>query len=87
MKTKLTLNIDDGIIKKAKQVSARKKVSLSSIIEEYLVRYTAGTVSKRNSSKKNSITTRIRKLTKPVAVSDAQLKNIRAKHLQTKYGK
>lgn len=86
MKTKLTLNIDDGIIKKAKQVSAKKKVSLSSIIEEYLVRYTAGIVPKKI-IKKNSITTRIRKLTKPVAISDSQLKNMRAKHFQTKYGK
>jgi hypothetical protein len=35
MKTKLTLNIDDKIVARAKKVSTRKKISLSSIVENY----------------------------------------------------
>ena len=86
MKTKLTLNINDKIIKKAKQVSAKKKVSLSSVVEEYLTNFAEGT-SGKSIRKKNSITQRIRKLTKPVSISDSELKEARAKHLQAKYGK
>lgn len=87
MKTKLTLNINDKIIKKAKQVSAKKKVSLSSVVEEYLFHFSEGTIPEKSLRKKNSITQRIRKLTKPVSVSDTKLKETRAKHLQAKYGK
>lgn len=87
MKTKLTLNINDKTIKKAKQVSAKKKVSLSSVVEEYLEHFAAGTSPEKTAPKKNSITQRIRKLTRPVAVSDQELKEARAKHLQAKYGK
>lgn len=87
MKAKLTLNISDKIIRKAKQVSAKKKVSLSSVVEEYLAHFSAGTVPDKPIQKKNSITQRIRKLTKPIAISDSELKEIRAKHLRSKYGK
>ncbi len=36
MNTKLTLNIDNDIISKAKEYAYLKKVSLSKLIEEYL---------------------------------------------------
>ncbi|MBO9682956.1 MAG: hypothetical protein J7502_09865 [Flavisolibacter sp.] len=87
MKVKLTLNINERIIKKAKQVSARKKVSLSAVVEEYLAYFSGESVPQKSVPKKNSITQRIRKLTRPVAVSDSELKEMRAKHLQSKYGK
>ena len=87
MKTKLTLNINERIIKKAKQVSAKKKVSLSAVVEEYLAYFSGESISKKPGPKKSSITQRIRKLTKPVFVSDSELKEMREKHLQSKYGK
>lgn len=36
MKTKLTLNIDDKIVEKAKKFTSRKNISLSSVVEDYL---------------------------------------------------
>lgn len=36
MDTKLTLKLDEGIIEKAKEYAREKKVSLSSLIENYL---------------------------------------------------
>jgi len=87
MKTKLTLNISDKIIRRAKQISAKKKISLSSVVEEFLEHFSAGTIPEKPAPKKNSITKRIRKLTKPITLSDSELKKMRAKHLQLKYGK
>lgn len=87
MKTKLTLNISDKIIKKAKQVSAKKRVSLSSVVEEYLSRFSNTAIDENPTGKKKSITERIRKFTKPVIISDSEIKEARAKHLQAKYGK
>lgn len=40
MKTKLTLNIDDYIIEKAKIISKKRKQSISAIVEEYLNKIT-----------------------------------------------
>lgn len=65
MKTKLTLNVDDKVIARAKRASAKRRVSLSSVVEEYLDRF-----SKNDSGKKNakpsepSLLERIRKYTK-----------------------
>lgn len=87
MKAKLTLNINDKIIKKAKQVSAKKNVSLSSVVEKYLSHFSDNAKAQNPTRPKKSITERIRKLTKPVAISDSEIKEIRAKHLQSKYGK
>ena len=87
MKTKLTLNINDKIIKKAKEVSAKKRVSLSSVVEDYLARFSNAAIQEKPKDKTKSITERIRKFTRPVTISDSEIKEVRAKHLQTKYGK
>jgi rRNA-processing protein FCF1 len=87
MKTKLTLNISDKVIKKAKQVSAKKRLSLSSVVEEYLSRFSNTTIDEKPAGNKKSIIERIRKFTKPVIITDSEIKEARAKHLQTKYGK
>ena len=87
MKTKLTLNISDKVVKSAKQISAKKRVSLSSVVEEYLSRFSEMGNSEKPQTKKETITERIRKLTKPVAISDAEVKQARAKYLESKYGK
>ncbi len=39
MKTKLTLNVDDKIVARAKRASAKRKVSLSSVVEDYFEKY------------------------------------------------
>lgn len=87
MKTKLTLNISDKVIKKAKQVSAKKRVSLSSVVEEYLSRFSNTASHEKLTGRKKSITERIRKYTRPVIIPDSEIKEARAKHLQAKYGK
>ena len=87
MKTKLTLNIDEEVIKNAKKVSARKRRSLSSLVEEYLITFSNGSGNKSMNKKKETITDRIRKFTRPVNLSDAQLKKQKGEYLESKYGK
>ncbi len=88
MKTKLTLNIDDKVIEKAKKFTSRKNISLSSVVENYLAELSTKNISKqREVPKKNTITQRIRKLTRPVQISDEQIKKQWAQHLEEKYGK
>lgn len=87
MKTKLTLSVDDEIIERAKKVSARRKVSLSAVVEDYLDRY-----SKRDPDKKNenstqpSLLERIRKYTHPVEISDEKIQKLKEEHMREKYG-
>ncbi|MEP6628031.1 MAG: DUF6364 family protein [Ginsengibacter sp.] len=87
MKTKLTLNVDDKIIARAKKASERRKVSLSSVVEEYLDRF-----SKNDSDKKNdkpsepSLVERIRKYTSPVEISDEEIEKRKEEYLREKYG-
>lgn len=50
MNTKLTLSLDSKVIEEAKKYSGKKGVSLSKIIEEYLVRLTSPRVKKRKPS-------------------------------------
>jgi ribosome recycling factor len=89
MKTKLTLNVDHKIIERAKKASARRKVSLSSVVEEYLDRF-----SKKDSDKKHrepsepSLLERIRKYTKNAKPlpEDFDYKKAWHDHLDEKYG-
>lgn len=87
MKTKLTLNIDDRIVARAKRVSAKRKVSLSSVVEQYLERYSENILSKKNSE--SSLLDRIRKYTKNVKQSPADYddKKVLHEHLDKKYDK
>ncbi len=87
MKTKLTLNIDEEVIKKAKKISAGKRRSLSSFVEEYLFAFSNGSVNKSRNKQKKTITDRIRKFTKPLNLSEAQLEKQKAEYLESKYGK
>ena len=87
MKTKLTLNIDDKIVARAKKVSTMKKISLSSIVETYLEKFSNGDIDKSKNKKRESITDRIRKLTKPLNLSDTELEKQKAEYLEAKYGK
>ena len=39
MKTKLTLNVDDKIVARAKRASAKRNISLSAVVEEFLISF------------------------------------------------
>lgn len=89
MKTKLTLNIDDKIIAKAKRASAKRKVSLSSVVEEYLDKYSSHSLPKENKNAEPSLLERIRKYTKNAKPlpEDYDYKKVWHQHLEEKYGK
>lgn len=87
MKTKLTLNVDDKIIARAKRTSAGRKVSLSATVEEYLDRFSKDFEPDKKKKPKETITDRIRKYTSPVNISDAELEKQKAEYLESKYGK
>ena len=86
MKTKLTLNIDDKIVARAKRVSARKKVSLSSVVENYLEKFSSDSSPEKNKSKEPSLLERIRKYTHPVDISDEEIEKLKEDHFKEKYG-
>ena len=88
MKTKLTLNIESSVIAKAKRKASNKKLSLSSVVENYLNEFSGNSSTpKRYSNNKKTIVERIKELTRPVQISDSELKKEWHKHLEEKYGK
>jgi replicative DNA helicase len=87
MKTKLTLNINSSVIEKAKKKAANKKTSLSAIVEDYLYQFSGNTSIRNARGKRKTITQRIKEITKPVQISDSELKAAWHKHLEEKYGK
>lgn len=87
MKTKLTLNIDSSVIEKAKKNASHKKLSLSAIVEEYLQQFSNSSAWKNTGKKRKTITQRIKEITKPIQISDNELKAAWHKHLDEKYGK
>jgi hypothetical protein len=89
MKTKLTLNIDDKIVARAKRASAKRKVSLSFIVEEYLDKFSNHSLPKKNKNEEPSILERIRKYTKKAKPlpDDYDYKKVWHQHLDEKYGK
>ena len=86
MKTKLTLNIDDKIVSRAKKASAKRKISLSSLVEDYLDRYTKSSLPKKEANREPSILKRIRKYTRPVEISDSEIEQLKDEHMRKKYG-
>lgn len=89
MKTKLTLNIDDRIVARAKRLSTKRKVSLSSVVEQYLERYSENIFLKQNQKTESSLLERIRKFTKNVKPLPEEYnhKKVLHEHLDKKYGK
>ena len=87
MKTKLTLNIESSVIKRAKKNASNKKISLSAIVEDYLQQFSGNNTRKKSPKKRKTITQRIKEITKPVQISDSELKTAWHKHLDEKYGK
>ena len=86
MKTKLTLNVDDKIVAHAKRASARRKVSLSSVVENYLDRFSKNDSDKKNENSGPSLLERIRKYTHPVEISDEEIEKLKEEHMREKYG-
>jgi hypothetical protein len=86
MKTKLTLNVDDKIVARAKRASAKRKVSLSSVVEDYLDKFSQRSLSIKSESKEPSLLDRIRKYTHPVNKTDEQLDKQREEYLRKKHG-
>ena len=88
MKTKLTLNVDDKIVARAKKVSAKKNVSLSSVVEEYLDRFSKNYTQQKDVKSEPSLIDRIRKYTKHLNLpDDYDYKKVWNQHLDEKYGK
>ena len=86
MKTKLTLNIDDKIVAREKRASARKKISLSSVVEDYLDKFSQRSLSQKPESKEPSLLERIRKYTHPVDKTDEKLDKQTEEYLRKKHG-
>ena len=86
MKTKLTLNVDDKIIARAKRASKRRKVSLSSVVEDYLDKFSEKSLSHKNKIKEPSLLERIRKYTHPVDISDEEIEKLKEEYLKKKHG-
>jgi hypothetical protein len=89
MKTKLTLNVDDKIVARAKKASAKRKVSLSSVVEEYLDQFSSSASPKKNKNTQPSLLERIRKYTKHAKTLPEKYDYKKAwhDHLDEKYGK
>jgi uncharacterized protein DUF6364 len=86
MKTKLTLNVDDKIVARAKRASAKRSVSLSSVVEEYLDKFSRNDTQLTNTKPAPDIIERIRKYTRPVEISDAEIKKQLTEYLEKKHG-
>ncbi len=86
MKTKLTLNVDDKIVAKAKKATARRKVSLSSVVEDYLESYSTNSLPRKSKTTGSSLLERIRKYTHPVEMTDEQIERLKDEHMRKKYG-
>jgi hypothetical protein len=88
MKTKLTLNIDDKIVARAKRESAKRKVSLSSVVEDYLGRFSKNNSHNKPENSGPSLLERIRKYTKNANPPKEKMDYKKAwhEHLDEKYG-
>ena len=88
MKTKLTLNVDDKIVARAKRESAKRNVSLSFIVENYLDRFSKTDSQKKTKKSEPSLLERIRKYTKNTKPlpEDFDYKKAMHDHLDEKYG-
>jgi len=79
MNTKLTLNIDQNIIEEAKSYAKNNSVSLSKLIENYLLSITA------KDSKKTKISPLVESLTGVISLEDTDYKKEYANFLSKKY--
>ena len=82
METKLTLRLEDTVIKRAKRYAKKRNTSLSKMVENYLGAITSG------NKRKIKISPLIKSLSRKIEVPpDFDIKKEYAKHLWEKYGK
>ena len=86
MKTKLTLNIDDKIIERAKRESAKRSISLSSIVEDYLERFSNQSAVRKSKKSEPSLLERIRKYTHAIEKSDEEIEKMKEEYMKEQYG-
>ncbi len=86
MKTKLTLNVDDKIVARAKRAGAKRKVSLSTVVENYLDKFSKNNSPKTKSNAEPSLLERIKKYTHPVQITDEEIEKLREEYIKEKYG-
>jgi len=79
MNTKLTLNIDQNIIEEAKSYAKNNSVSLSKLIENYLLSLTT------KDSKKTKISPLVESLTGVISLEDTDYKKEYSDYLSKKY--
>ncbi len=83
MKTKLTLNIEEAIVKKTKVFSKKRNKSVSAIVEEYLEKITS---KKGDYNGDETFTQRFRKLFPPGPVKSHDYKKAINGYREEKYG-
>ncbi len=84
MKTKLTLNIEDAIIKKTKKLSKKRNKSVSAMVEEYLEKITSG---KSHEETGDNFTQRFRKLFPATPIKNYDYKKVINEYRDEKYGR
>ncbi len=84
MKTKLTLNIEDTVIKKTKVFSKKRNKSISAIVEEYLKKITS---KKSNHQNGETFSQNFRKLFPPKSVKNYDYKKVINEYREEKYGR
>ena len=79
MNTKLTLNIDDNVIEDAKSYAKNNSISLSKLIENYLLSLT------KKKTKTTKVSPLVESLTGVVSLENADYKKEYSEHLMNKY--
>ncbi|MBP6127646.1 DUF6364 family protein [Flavobacterium sp.] len=79
MNTKLTLNIDDNVIEEAKSYAKNNSISLSKLIENYLLSLT------NKKSKTTKVSPLVESLTGVVSLENADYKKEYSDYLSKKY--
>jgi hypothetical protein len=83
MTTKLTLSMEEKVIRKAKEFAKKNDTSLSQIIEDYFIRLT-----QKEIEGKGAISVRVKKLSGVIQLSkDADLEEERRKYLEGRFMK
>jgi hypothetical protein len=82
METKLTLSMDEAVIKKAKEFAKKNHISLSKMIEDYFSNLTK----KEKASQKEEISPLVKSLSGVLELPDSfDYKKNRIKYLEEKY--
>ena len=79
MNTKLTLNIDDNVIEQAKSYAKSHRVSLSKLIENYLLSLT------KSGKEKPDVSPLVESLTGVISAKDGEFKKEHSDYLAKKY--